>query len=266
MNPRALIAEDEPLVAEGLKAALAAAWPELQVVALAPNGVEALRFAEAEHPDVVFLDVRMPGLTGLEVAAELADRLRDGESVPLFVFVTAYDEYALKAFDLAAFDYLLKPVNQERLKQTVERLRARLAAPREDLAHLVAKIRKAVGVASAGTGSAAAGGETLKIIRAGVGNTVRMVALEEVCYFQAGDKYTTVVTREAELLIRTSLRDLLAQLPQDRFRQIHRSTVVNLDAVAEAVRDDAGRYSLRLKQRKETLPVSRVYAELFRQM
>ena len=244
MKPRALIAEDEPLLAEGLKAALAAAWPELQVLALAPNGVEALRLAEVERPDVVFLDVRMPGLTGLEVAAELADRLHDGEAVPYIVFVTAYDEYALKAFDLAAFDYLLKPLNPERLAQTVERLQARLTAPREDLAQLVAKLQKAIGATPV-----AAGGETLKIIRAAVGNTVRMVALEEVCYFQAGDKYTTVVTREAELLIRTSLRDLLAQLPPERYRQIHRSTVVNLDAVAAAVRDDAGRYSLRLKQR-----------------
>ena len=261
MNPRALIAEDEPLLAEGLKAALALAWPQLQVLALAPNGVEALRLAEAEHPDVVFLDVRMPGLTGLEVAAELADRLREGETVPNIVFVTAYDEYALKAFDLAAFDYLLKPLNPERLAQTVERLKARLAAPREDLAQLVAKLQKAIGAVPA-----APGGETLKIIRAGVGNTVRMVALDEVCYFQAGDKYTTVVTRDAELLIRSSLRELMAQLPPQRFRQIHRSTVVNLEAVAAAVRDDSGRISLRLKQRKEALPVSRVYAELFRQM
>ena len=261
MNPRALIAEDEPLLAEGLKAALAAAWPELRVVALAGNGVEALRLVEVERPEVVFLDVRMPGLTGLEVAAELADRLQEGEAVPLIVFVTAYDEYALNAFDLAAFDYLLKPVNPERLRQTVERLKARLAAPREDLAQLVAKLQQAIGA-----GPAAAGGETLKIIRAAVGNTVRMVRLEEVCYFQAADKYTSVVTREAELLIRTSLKELLAQLPPDRFRQIHRSTVVNLDAVAAAVRDDAGRVSLRLKQRTETLPVSRVFAELFRQM
>jgi DNA-binding LytR/AlgR family response regulator len=211
----------------------------------------------------------MPGLTGLEVAAELADRLNEGEPVPRIVFVTAYDEYALKAFDLAAVDYLLKPVGAERLAKAVERLKAQLAAPREDLAELVSKLQKAIGAgaANAGTGAGAKLGDgSLKIIRAAVGNTVRMILVEEVCYFQAADKYTSVVTRDAEVLIRTPLKELMAQLPQDRFRQIHRSTVVNLAEVAAAVRDDAGRLSLRLKQRKETLAVSRVFAEQFRQM
>ena len=269
MNPRALIAEDEPLLAQGLKNALALAWPELQVIALAPNGVEALRVTESERPDVVFLDIRMPGLTGLDVAAELADRLNEGEPVPRIVFVTAYDEYALKAFELAAVDYLLKPVSAERLAKAVERLQAQLAAPTEGLAQLVSKLQKVMGAGpmDAGTGPGAASADaTLKIIRAAVGNTVRMIAVEEVCYFQAADKYTSVVTRDAEVLIRTPLKELLAQLPQDRFRQIHRSTVVNLTEVSAAVRDDAGRLSLRFRQRKETLPVSRVYAEQFRQM
>ena len=269
MNPRALIAEDEPLLAQSLKNALALAWPELQVIALAPNGIEALRLAEAERPDVAFLDIRMPGLTGLEVAAELADRLNEGEPVPRIVFVTAYDEYALKAFDLAAIDYLLKPVSAERLATAVERLKAQLAAPKEDLAELVSKLQQLIsaGHANAGTRLGASSGDGfLKIIRAAVGNTVRMIPVEEVCYFQAADKYTSVVTRDAEVLIRTPLKEVLAQLPQDRFRQIHRGTVVNLAEVAAAVRDDAGRLSLRLKQRKETLPVSRVFADLFRQM
>ena len=265
MHPRALIAEDEPLLAEGLKSALALAWPELQVIALAPNGIEALRLAEAERPDVVFLDIRMPGLTGLEVAAELADRLNDGDVVPRIVFVTAYDEYALKAFDLAAVDYLLKPVSGERLAKAVERLKAQLAAPMEDLAELVSKLQKVIRHGPANSG-AIVGNAELKTIRAGVGNTVRMIPVAEVCYFQAADKYTSVVTRDAEVLIRTPLKELLAQLPQDGFRQIHRGTVVNMAEVAAAVRDDAGRVSLRLKQRKETLPVSRVFAELFRQM
>ncbi|MBE0620368.1 MAG: response regulator transcription factor [Burkholderiales bacterium] len=265
MNPRALIAEDEPLLAQSLKNALAIAWPELQVIALAPNGIEALRLVEAERPDVAFLDIRMPGLTGLEVAAELADRLNEGEPVPRIVFVTAYDEYALKAFDLAAVDYLLKPVGAERLAKAVERLQAQLAAPREDLAQLVSRLQKVIAAGSATMGAAPAEGP-LKIIRAAVGNVVRMIPVAEVCYFQAADKYTNVVTRDAEALIRTPLKELLAQLPQDSFRQIHRSTVVNLGEVAAAVRDDAGRLSLRLKQRKETLPVSRVYAEQFRQM
>jgi len=265
MIPRALIAEDEPLLAQSLKSALARAWPELQVIALAPNGIEALRLAETERPDVAFLDIRMPGLTGLEVAAELADRLNEGETVPRIVFVTAYDEYALKAFELAAVDYLLKPVNAERLAKAVERLKAQLAAPKEDLALLVSKLHQLMGAAPANAG-AGPGAAALKTIRAGVGNTVRMIPVEAACYFQAADKYTSVVTRDAEVLIRTPLKELLAQLPQDRFRQIHRGTVVNMAEVAAAVRDDAGRISLRLRQRKETLPVSRVFAELFRQM
>ena len=262
MNPRALIAEDEPLLAQGLKDALAVAWPELQVIALAGNGIEALHLIDAERPDVIFLDIRMPGLTGLEVAAELADRLDEGEPVPRIVFVTAYDEYALKAFELAAVDYLQKPVSAKRLSMAVERLKAQLAAPKQNLAQLVSKLQQLMG---ASTG-AASGDGPLKIIRAAVGNTVRMIPVEEVCYFQAADKYTSVVTRDAEALIRTPLKELLAQLPQDRFRQIHRGTVVNIMEIAAAVRDDAGRYALRLKQRKETLAVSRVYAEQFRQM
>jgi DNA-binding LytR/AlgR family response regulator len=265
MNPRALIAEDEPLLAQSLKDALALAWPDLQVIALARNGIEALRLAEAERPEVVFLDIRMPGLSGLEVAAELADRLDQGEAVPRIVFVTAYDEYALKAFELAAVDYLLKPVGPERLAKAVERLKIQLAAPGEDLTALVSKLQKVMG-AQPSNANAGAGEPALKIIRAAVGNTVRMIPVEEVCYFQAADKYTSVVTRDAELLIRTPLKELLAQLPQDRFRQVHRSTVVNLAEVAAAVRDETGRLSLRLKQRKESLQVSRVFAELFRQM
>ena len=150
MNPRALIAEDEPLLAAGLKAALALAWPELQVVAIAPNGTEALRLIEAEHPEVAFLDIRMPGMTGLEVAAELVDGLDEGAAVPRLVFVTAYDEFALKAFDLAAVDYLLKPVSPERLARTVERLKESLASKGAmpdpgDLNQLVSKLQSVIG-------------------------------------------------------------------------------------------------------------------------
>ena len=263
MNVRALIAEDEPLLAVALRTALAAAWPELEVVALAPNGLDALRLIESERPDVAFLDIRMPGLTGLEVAAELADRLEEGATVPSLVFVTAYDEFALKAFDLAAVDYLLKPVSPERLAKTVERLKASLAArgtapAADDLARLVGKLQSVIG------GAQAPGGEPLRIIRAAVGNTVRMVPVEEVCYFQSADKYTSVVTRDAELLIRTPLKDLVGQLPPERFRQIHRGTIVNLGEVASATRDESGRLSVRLRHRKESLPVSRVFADLFR--
>lgn len=266
-NPRAVIAEDEPLLAASLKAALAIAWPELQVIGIAPNGLEALRLIETERPDVAFLDIRMPGLSGLEAAAELTERLNDGEPVPKLVFVTAYDEFALKAFELAALDYLLKPVSAERLARSVARLKALLAvdpglAPRsgvQDLAHLVTQLQRVIGAESASSGIA-----PLTIIRAGAGNTVRMVPVGEVCYFQAADKYTSVVTREAELLIRTPLKDLLPQLPQAQFKQIHRGTIINLAEIASATRDAAGRLSLRLKSRKETLQVSRVFADLFR--
>jgi DNA-binding LytR/AlgR family response regulator len=262
MDPRALIAEDEPLLADSLKAALATAWPELRVAAVAPNGLEALRLIEVEKPEVAFLDIRMPGLTGLEVAAELADLLDEGASVPKLVFVTAYDEFAVKAFELAAVDYLLKPVSAQRLAVTVERLKAALLAPsppgNDDLGRLVQKLQKVLGAQSPHAG------ERLTIIRAAVGNSVRMVPVEEVCYFQAADKYTSVVTREAEMLIRTPLKELLAQLEPARFRQIHRGTIVNLAEVAAATRDDSGRLSVRLKHRKESLPVSRVFAEVFR--
>lgn len=262
MKPSAVIAEDEPLLAGSLKTALAFAWPELRIAGVAPNGPEALRLIESEHPEVAFLDIRMPGLTGLEVAAELADRADTGAPVPRLVFITAYDEFALKAFELSAVDYLLKPVDSERLGRTVRRLQSLLASEppqdADDLARLVGRLQQAIGNA------APAGGAPLRIIRAAVGNSVRMVPLAEVCYFQAADKYTSVVTRDAELLIRTPLKDLLAQLPAEQFRQVHRGTIVNLAEVASAQRDEAGRVSLRLRGRKETLPVSRVFAELFR--
>ena len=262
MDPRALIAEDEPLLADSLKAALATAWPELNVVAIAPNGLEALRLIQAEKPDVAFLDIRMPGLTGLEVAADIADRLDEGSRVPRLVFVTAYDEFAVKAFELAAVDYLLKPVSPERLVLTVERLKAALIASArpggDELAQLVQKLQRVIGAETPQAG------ERLTIIRASVGNSVRMVPVEEVCYFQAADKYTSVVTREAEMLIRTPLKELLVQLEPARFRQIHPGTIVNLAEVAAATRDESGRLSVRLKHRKESLHVSRVFAELFR--
>lgn len=257
-----LIAEDEPLLAQSLQHALALAWPELRVVALAANGPEALRLTLAERPDVVFLDIRMPGMSGLEVAAELADSLGEKEVAPRIVFVTAYDEFALQAFDLAAVDYLLKPVGPERLARTVERLKTQLAtaAPQgvADFALLLSRLQTVIG-----SGAPVAPAEPLRIIRASVGNTVRMIPVEEVCYFQSADKYTSVVTQDAELLIRMPLKELLVQLPPG-FRQIHRGTVVRLEEVAAAVRDESGRLSLRLKHRKEALSVSRVFAEQFR--
>lgn len=214
---------------------------------------------------MAFLDIRMPGLDGLELAAELADRL--GEAAPLIVFVTAHDEYAIEAFERAALDYLLKPVTSERLARSVERLRARLAArrgdaalARDDLAGLVARLSQLLGAPTARDA------EPLRALRAGAGNTVKMIPVEDVCYLQAADKYTTVITREGEALIRTSIKELLARLPSDRFVQIHRGTIVNLAEVAAAERDDSGRVALKLRHRSERLQVSRVYTHLFRQM
>ncbi len=260
MNPRALIAEDEPLLATSLGDALAEAWPELRIVHVSPDGGDALEALRALKPEIAFLDIRMPGLTGLEVATELADQLGAADPAPAIVFVTAYDEFALKAFELAAFDYVLKPVNPARLARTIERLKLRLLQP-VGVESLVAQLRSMM--ASERQGPAA---PVLRSIRAGSGNEVRLIPLGEVFYFQAADKYTRVVTRDGEELIRTPLKELLAQLPSERFQQIHRGTIVNMDEVAQAVRDDSGRIALRLRRRTETLPVSRIYAEQFRQM
>ena len=260
MNPRAVIAEDEPLLAQSLATGLRAAWPELEIAAFAANGIEALERIEALAPEVVFLDIRMPGLSGLEVAAEIADRMSASARVPALVFVTAHDEFALKAFDLAAIDYLLKPVDPARLAQSVARLKAQLAAPGSDITALVAKLGQVLNA------TPAPAQEHLTFIRAATGNNVRMVPVAEVCYFQATDKYVSVITADADLLIRTPLKDLLAQLPPTHFRQIHRGTIVNLEWVSGAVRDEGGRVSLKLKGRSEALAVSRVFAEQFRPM
>jgi DNA-binding LytR/AlgR family response regulator len=248
---KAVIAEDEPLLAARLQELLARAWPELAVAAVAGNGPAAIEAIEREMPDFAFLDIRMPGLTGLEVAEDIADRMGDG--APAVVFVTAYDEFALKAFELAAVDYLLKPVTEERLFRCVQRLQT----GKSDLVSQLQKILQNEKPAAL---------PPLRVLRAGVGDTVKMIPIEEVCYFQASDKYTGVVTREGEALIRVPLKELLPQLPLDRFIQIHRGTIVNLDEVAAAVRDDAGRISLKLRNRKEALQVSRLYAEQFKQM
>lgn len=248
---KAILADDEPLLSLSLKTALAQAWPELEIVAVVPNGLEAVQAAERLRPDFAFLDIQMPGLTGLEAAAEIADRM--AEAAPAVVFVTAYDEFATQAFELAAADYVLKPVSQGRLATTV----ARLKAKQQGLEELARQLRA--------LGTLVPKSETLRQVRAGAGNAVKLIPIEEVCYFQAADKYTTVVTAGGEDLLRTPLKELAAQLPAN-FQQVHRGTIVNLAQVAAAVRDETGRIALRLRSRKETLAVSRVYAELFRAM
>lgn len=260
MSIRALIAEDEPILAATLARSLQGLWPELEIVATAPNGVAAVEQALALRPDVMFLDIKMPGQTGLEAAEEIAERWEGATPFPQVVFVTAYDEYALQAFERAAVDYVLKPVNDTRLARTVERLRTRLAGRADDggLAGLVGQLQALL--------PAVAPCPRLTTIRAAVGSVVRMIPVEEVVFFQALDKYVNVATADGEVLIRLSLKELLPQLDPEHFRQISRGTVVNMRCVAAASRDGMGRMALVLRKRPETPRVSPVYAHLFRPM
>ncbi|PLY41785.1 DNA-binding response regulator [Janthinobacterium sp. ROICE36] len=285
--PRALIAEDEPILAAALAHALQRLWPELDIVATCPNGVQALQQGLALQPDILFLDIKMPGKTGLEAAEEMAEQWPDGVPFPYIVFVTAYDEYALAAFEHAAADYVLKPVNDARLGKTVERLQQRLrdnAGGSGTSATVTAAPAASTTLAPmAATQTASASDDNLarllsqlqamlppaprlQMIRAAVGNSVRMIALADVVYFEALDKYINVVCQDSEALIRTSLKELLPQLDPQQFWQIHRGTIVNASAIATAVRDDAGKLSLTLRQHPAQLRVSPLYAHLFRQM
>lgn len=270
--PTALIAEDEPLLAAALQAELKNAWPELQVLAVVGNGPAAVEQALALKPDVVFLDIRMPGLTGLEAAAELADEWPSGEApFPALVFVTAYDEYALQAFEAQAMDYVLKPVQTERLARTVSRLQAALiqrepAAPSATPPAMDATLAQLRALLSSPE-SAAAQPERLTVIQASMGQAIHMVPVEEVVVFEAADKYVRVLTTDREYLIRTPLKELLPQLDAAVFWQVHRGTVVRASAIDSVQRDEAGRTSLTLRERAgERLAVSRVYATRFRAM
>jgi len=260
----ALIAEDEPILAATLARTLQTLWPDLQIVATCPNGVQALEQCLALRPQVLFLDIKMPGKTGLEVAEELAEQWSHSQAFPQIVFVTAYDDYAVQAFDRAAADYVLKPVSEERLARTVQRLQQRLSqsGPDGGMEALVAQLRALV----PGAAPAAPPAPRLNIIRAAVGNTVRMIPLAEVVYLEAMDKYVNVVTADSEALIRTSLRELLPQLDDALFWQVHRGTIVNSSCVLSAVRDEAGKIALQLRGRSERVRVSPLYAHLFRQM
>ena len=265
MNIRALIAEDEPILAATLARTLARLWPGLEIVGTAPNGVAAVGQALASRPDVLFLDIKMPGQTGIEAAEELAERWEGPAPFPHVVFVTAYDDYAVQAFEQAAADYVLKPVNEARLARTVERLQGLLAkrqqpdqADADPLAQLVGRLQALM--------PASPPPERLDFVRAAVGNVVRMIPVSEVVYFQAADKYVSVATSEHEALIRLPLKELLPQLDPVQFRQVNRSTVVNMACVASAGRDTMGKVMLNLRNRPEKPRVSPVYAHLFRQM
>ena len=248
-RPTALIAEDEPLMRERLKEKLAEAWPELDVVALAADGDQALELLQVWQPQIAFLDIRMPGRTGLDVAAAIGGDCH-------VVFITAYDQYALSAFDAGAVDYLLKPVESDRLAATVERIKKKLHSPPADLSALVAELRASV------KGDA----PRMKWIKAAIGKQVKLIAVGDVVYFQADTKYTRVVLGNGEALIRTPLKELLAELDPDRFWQVHRGTIVNLDAVSGVLREDAERQFILLKHRQERLPISRQFTHLFKQM
>ncbi|MGS5086109.1 LytR/AlgR family response regulator transcription factor [Hydrogenophaga sp. A37] len=266
MNATALIAEDEPLLAAALQAELAAAWPELRVIATVGHGAAAVAQGLALRPDVLFLDIRMPGQSGLEAAAELADEWPADIPFPAIVFVTAYDQYAVQAFEAQAVDYLLKPVQPERLARTVQRVQQVLAqrnpadraAPLE---HTLTQLRALLAPAAAATPS-----EPLRVIQASVGQQIRLVPIEEVLVFEAADKYVRVLTASEELLIRTPLKELIPQLDASLFWQVHRGTVVRATAIHSVHRDEAGKLSLDLRGLNQRLPVSRLYAGRFKAM
>ncbi len=260
----ALIAEDEPLLATALQRLLGELWPALEIAGVADNGVAAVEKALELAPDVMFLDIKMPGRSGLDVAEAVIDDWPEDRPEPLFVFVTAYDEFAVPAFDRAAVDYLLKPATPDRLRVTVERLQQRLstraAAPAEGA--MASLFQRMQAISAAATGPA----ERITVIRAGVGNTVRMIPVDEVICFEATDKYVNVVTAGGEALVRMSLRELAARIDTRDFMQVHRSVLVNARHIASATRDENGHYSLHLRGLARPLKVSRAFAHLFRPM
>jgi DNA-binding LytR/AlgR family response regulator len=242
-----MIAEDEALPRADLIKMLADLWPELKVVAECENGLEALDALAAQKPTVAFLDIRMPGANGLEVA-------RAASSQCHVVFVTAYDQYAIEAFNAGAVDYLLKPVQRERLAQSVARLKEHIASPPQDLSVLLHALGQR------------AKAQQLKWVSANVGDTIKMFGIDEILYFQSEDKYTKVVTATDEAHIRKTLKELSDELDPDEFWQIHRSTIVRADAIARAHRDDLGKVTLTLKARGEKLAVSQAFSYRFRGM
>ena len=264
----AVIAKDETLLAQALQAELRRAWPGLVVAGTAPDGDSAVELALARLPDLLLLDIRMPGRSGLEAAQAVVEDWPAGRPLPLIVFITAYDQYALQAFEASAVDYLLKPVQPARLAAACRRLRGLLAGGRSAAApaaadpgeRLLGQLRHLLGAPQAGSEP------LLSVIQASNGAVVHMVPVDEVLYFEAADKYVRVITAQQEHLIRTSLRELQPQLDPQRFWQIHRGTIVRCDAVATAVRDESGKLTLSLRGHADKLTVSRLYAHLFKGM
>jgi DNA-binding LytR/AlgR family response regulator len=275
-RPTALIAEDEPLLAAALQAELALAWPELQVVAVVGDGLSAVAQALALQPDVLFFDIQMPGLNGLEAATELADAWpapapspgtnhADQKAFPALVFVTAYDQYAVQAFEAQAMDYLLKPVQAARLEKTVSKLKLALlnhAWPAIDFESTLGQLRGLLAAAPRPVPAP----EHLKTLAVSVGQNTRLLSIADIAYFEATDKYVRVRSGPHDYLIRTPLKDLLPQLDPQIFWQIHRGTVVNTTFIDQTWRNEQGRLSLSLQGLPEKLAVSRLYAYRFKAM
>lgn len=258
----ALIAEDEPILADSLIKELSNAWPDLKIGKVVSNGKSALEALHSDRPDVAFLDIRMPGLTGLEVAEMLVEEWdTDAQgTLPMLVFVTAYEEHAIEAFEIQALDYVTKPVTAARLKKTILRIQEQLSRKEQpDLARIAQQLGETLR-------RPAAAQPLLSTIRASVGNTTLMIPMEDILYFEAADKYVSVISLNGEALIRESLKSLTAQLDSHQFQQIHRSYIVNKNFVLSADKLDDGKLQLNLKDHARKLPVSRVYVHLFKPM
>jgi DNA-binding LytR/AlgR family response regulator len=250
----AIIADDERLMREQLRARLGEVWPELQIVAEARNGEEAVAAVREHRPDLAFLDIRMPGMTGIEAAREIGDACH-------VVFITAYNEYAVDAFEHGAVDYVLKPAERERLEVTTSRLKKRLGSKPSDLGDLLEKLSARLDTAGSGATKA-----PLRWIQASVGQQLRMIPVADVLFFTSDEKYTRVQTDGLEALIRKPIKELVEELDPEQFWQIHRSTIVNTKAIAGVTRDFRGRQLVLIKGSNEKLEVSRNYTHLFKQM
>ena len=245
--PSALIAEDEPLLRAQLRDALASVWPELHIIAETDDGLAAARALAQARPDVLFLDIRMPGMSGLDLARQCSQRAH-------VVFVTAYDDYAIEAFEQGAVDYVLKPLQPARLLVTVERLKERLASPPRDLSGLIASLAQRKD------------GGHLRWIQASAGNQLRFITVDEVICFQADSKYTRVATAQLEAYIRKPIRELALALDPTQFWQVHRSSIINIAHIDRVLRGRNGAVEVRMRGRGDALPVSQPYQHLFRQM
>jgi DNA-binding LytR/AlgR family response regulator len=263
---RAVIADDERLMREQLRARLAEAWPELQIVGEAKNGLEAVELVDQLRPEIVFLDIRMPGLTGVDAARRIAQmETGDDESLPEIVFITAYDQYAVEAFEQGVADYVLKPAERERLALTVARLRRRLATRGTAEADAAPPVQQLLHKLAARLNPAAAP-RYLEWIQATVGAAIQMIPVAEVLFFISDEKYTRVQTAQVEALIRKPIKELIDELDPHLFWQIHRSTLVNVKAIAAVTRDFRGRQIVAVKGHGEKLEVSRSYTHLFKGM